>query len=127
MKMNLENLIYMVIEHFDNTKEYHKVRLECWEKQNGHRRKWGASPKTTVLYIDHLESTDVSKYTRAYERSNCGERAIWDFCNILGIDQQKLYNVVRGINKWHEKREWQFCFPFNDKNSKAIIKYIQTK
>ena len=125
MKMNLENLYYMVMEHFDNTANYHKIRLECWEKQNGHMRKWGATPKTTTLYVDHLKDKDASKFARAHERSECGERAIWEFCNILGIDQHKLYSVVKGIKKWHEARDWQACFPFTDKNNEIILGYIK--
>ena len=97
MKINLENLFYMVLEHFDEIKEYHRER-ECG---------------------------DASSFARAHERMQRGERAIWDFCNILGIDQQKLYHVVKVIRKWHEKRKWKVCFPFDERNSKAILEYLQ--
>ena len=76
MKMNLENLFYMVQEHFENTKDYHRIRLECWENQNGHLRKIGCTPQNCSLYIDHLESKDAYKFAKANERSERGERAI---------------------------------------------------
>jgi len=125
MKMNLENLFYMVKEHFENIERYHRIRLECWEKQNGQLRKIGCTPKNCSLYVDHLKGEDATKFAKACERQECGERAIWEFCNILGIDQQKLYCMVRAINKWHEDRQWMVCFPFTDKNNKAILDYIQ--
>jgi hypothetical protein len=126
MKMNLENLFYTVQEHFENTRDYHRIRLECWENQNGQLRKIGCTPKNCSLYVDHLESKDAYKFAKAYERSERGERAISDFCDILDIDREKLYNIVKAIIKWHDKREWQVCFPFTDKNSKTILEYIQT-
>ena len=125
MKINLENLFYMVQEHFEDTHNYHRVRLECWEKQNRQLRKIGCTPKNCSLYVDHLDGNEARKFAKYYERSDCGERAISDFCNILGIDKQKLYHVVKGIIKWHDKREWQVCFPFTDKNNKTILEYIQ--
>ena len=125
MKMNLENLFYMVQEHFENTKDYHRIRLECWENQNGHLRKIGCTPQNCLLYVDHLESKYAYKFAKANERSERGERAISDFCDILSIDREKLYYIVRAIIKWHDKREWQVCFPFTDKNSTAILEYIQ--
>jgi len=125
MKMNLENLFYMVLEHFEDTERYHKVRLECWEKQNGQLRKIGCTPKNHPIYVDHLKDRDAYNFARANERAECGERAISDFCRILGVDQQKLYYMVRAIKKWHEKREWQTCFPFTEKNSQAILEYVQ--
>ena len=125
MNINLENLFYMVKEHLENTQEYHRVRLECWEKQNGHMRKFGATPKNISLYVDHLEGKDAYKFAKANERSECGDRAISDFCDVLGIDKHKLYNIVKAIIKWHDKREWRIGFPFTDKNSKAILEYIQ--
>ena len=125
MKMNLENLFYLVKEQLENTQDYHRIRLECWEKQNGHLRNLGITPKTCTLYVDHLEGKDAYKFAKAYERSECGERTISDFCEILGIDREKLYNVVKGIIKWHDKRQWQICFPFTDKNNKVILEYIQ--
>ena len=96
MKVNLENLVYMVLEHFDDVKEYYRIK----------------------------EGGDASSFTRVHERMQRGERAMWDFCNILGIDQQKLYNVTKGIRKWHEKRGWQVYFPFG-RNSKAILEYLK--
>ena len=125
MNINLENLFYMVHEHFEDTKEYHKIRLECWEKQNGSLRKIGITPKNYPLYVDRLEGKDACKFAKACERSERGERSISSFCEILGIDHQKLYGFVRGVLKWHEKREWQFCFPFTGKNNDAILKYIK--
>lgn len=125
MKINLENLFYMVREHFENVADYHRIRLECWEKQNGQLRKIGITPKNCSLYVDHLEGKDASKFAKANERSECGERAIRDFCDILGIEQQKLYGMVKAINKWHGKRDWQVCFPFTDRNNKSILEYIQ--
>jgi len=60
------------------------------------------------------------------ERSECTERTIWEFCKILSIDQQKLYGMVRDFIKWHEKRDWQVCFQFTDKNNKMILSYLQS-
>ena len=125
MKMNLEKLYYMVMEQFENTQEYHKVRLKCWEKRNGNLREMGLTPKSFPLYVDELEGRDAYNFAKAYERSEHGERTIGDFCRILGIDQQKLYGIVKGINKWHEKSQWQYCFPFNERNSEAIMGYMQ--
>ena len=125
MKINLENLFYTVKEHLDNTQEYHRVRLECWEKQNGHLRKMGMTPRNCTLYVDHLKDKDALNFAKAYERSERGERIISDFCDVLGIDREKLYHIVRAIIKWHDKRDWQICFPFSDRNSKIILEYIQ--
>ena len=124
--MNLENLFYMVYDHFQNTQDYHRIRLQCWEKQNGKLRKIGITPKKYPLYIDHLNAEDSRNFTRAKERADSTERTISEFCNILGIDQQKLYGMVRGFIKWHNKREWQVCFPFTDKHNKMILNYLQT-
>jgi len=126
MMMNLENLFYMVYEHFQTTERYHEIRLECWEKQNGKLRKIGVSPKNYPLYVDHLEGEEAVNFATAYERSESEERVISDFCRIIGIDQQKLYSMVRDFIKWHEKREWRECFPFTDKSNKAILNYLQT-
>ena len=125
MNMNLENLFYMVLDHFENTRDYHRVRLECWEKHNGELRKIGCTPKNYPLYVDHSKDHDAYNFAKANERAECGERAISDFCRILGIDQQKLYHMVKIINKWHEKRQWQVCFPFTERNSSNILKYLQ--
>ena len=124
MKINLEYLFYMIMEHFDNVAEFHKVRLECWEKQNGKLRKFGCTPKNCLLYIDHLKGHDAYNFAKASERAEHGERVIFEFCRVLGIDQQKLYHMVRGINKWHVKRDWHVCFPFTEKNCTAIIGYM---
>lgn len=125
MNINLENLFYMVREHLENVADYHRVRLECWENQNGHLIKIGVTPKNYSLYVDNLKGKEALDFAKAYERSECGERVIRDFCEILGIDQQKLYGMVKAITKWHDKREWQVCFPFTDKNNKIILEYIQ--
>jgi hypothetical protein len=125
MKMNLENLLHMVLEHFGNTESYHKIRLECWEKLYGDMRKYGATPKNHSLYPEHLESKDAYNFSRAYAKSDYVENAIWDFCNILGIDKQKLYKMARAFKKWHDDREWLVSFPFTDKNTEAILGYIQ--
>jgi hypothetical protein len=127
MKINLENLFYTVQEHLNNVSEYHKVRLECWEKQSGGLRKIGCTPKNHPLYVDNLQGNDALNFTRHYERVNSSERAISDFCDILGIDQNKLYSIVKGIKKWHEKRDWQICFPFTDRNNSTILSYIQAQ
>jgi len=124
--MNLENLFYVVHEHFQNTAEYHKIRLQCWEKTHGELRKIGITPKNYPLYVDRLNAEDSRKFTQANERSECTERIIWEFCKILGIDQQKLYGMVRDFIKWHEKRDWQVCFQFTDKHNKMILDYLQT-
>lgn len=124
--MNLENLFYMVYEHFQNTEEYHKIRLQCWEKHYGELRKIGITPKNTPLYINSLNAEDSRTFTKANERSECTERTIWEFCKILGIDQQKLYGMVRDFIKWHEKRDWQVCFPFTDRHNKMILDYLQS-
>jgi hypothetical protein len=123
--MNLEKLFYMVYEHFQNTEEYHKIRLQCWENVHGELRKIGITPKKHPLYVDRLNAVDSRKFTQANERSECTERAIYEFCQILGIDQQKLYSVVRGILKWHDERDWQVCFPFTEKNNKTILEYLK--
>ena len=125
MTINLENLFYMVMEHLDNAHRYHITRLECWEKQNGELRKIGCTPKNHSLYVDHLEGEDARNFTRAYERSECGARAISDLCTILNIDGGKLYYIVKAIRKWHEKRDWQVCFPFTEKNNSTILNYLQ--
>jgi len=125
MKINLENLFYMVHNHFEDTNEYHRIRLKCWEKQNGELRKIGCTPKNCTLYVDHLKGDDARNFTKYYERVNCGDRAITDFCDILGIDKTKLYDMVKAIKKWHDKRDWQVCFPFTEKNNKTILEYIQ--
>jgi hypothetical protein len=125
MNMNLENLFYMVKEHLENTQEYHRVRLECWEKQNGDLRKIGMSPRNCTLYVDHSKDKDAVNFAKAYERSERGERVISDFCDVLGIDRDKLYGIVKGIIKWHDKRDWLVCFPFTDKNNKTILEYIK--
>ena len=125
MNINLENLIYMVQEYLDNVNEYHRVRLECWEHQNGQLRKIGCTPKNCSLYVDHLQGEDARNFTKHYERSECGWRAISDFCDILGIDRERLFHISKAIKKWHEKRDWQVCFPFTDRNSKTILEYIQ--
>jgi hypothetical protein len=125
MNLNLENLIYMVQEHLENVREYHKVRLECWETQNGELRKIGCTPKNTSLYVDHLKGNEARNFAKYYERSECGERAISDFCNILSIDKTKLYHIAKSIFKWHEKRDWQVCFPYTEKNTKIILEYIK--
>ena len=127
MNINLENLFYMVNQHLDNTSDYHRVRLECWEKQNGQLRKIGCTPKNCSLYVDHLKGEDAINFTRYNERVNCGERAISDLCDMLGIDEHKLYGMVKAIKKWHDKREWQVCFPFTERNSKTILEYIQAQ
>ena len=126
MKINLENLIYMAQEQLDNANEYHKIRLECWEKQNGQLRKIGCTPKNCSLYVDHLKGEDARKFAKYYERSECSWRAISEFCSILGIDREKLFYITRAIKKWHDKRNWQVCFPFTDKNNQTILEYIQT-
>ena len=126
MNINLENLFYMVLEHLENTQRYHRIRLECWEKQNGELRKIGCTPKNHTLYVDHLQGEDARNFTRAYERAECGERAISEFCTILNIDNSKLYHMVRAIKKWHDKRDWQVCFPFTEKNNNVILHYLQT-
>jgi hypothetical protein len=127
MKMNLENLIYMVQEHLEDAKYYHRVRLECWEKQNGQLRKIGCTSKNHPLYVDHLKGEDAAKFAKYYERSKCGWKAISDFCDILGIDRGKLYYITRAIQRWHEKRDWQVCFPFTERNNKTILEYLQTQ
>jgi hypothetical protein len=127
MKINLENLFYMVYEHFGNVAEYHKIRLECWEKQNGHLRKIGMKPQNYSLYVEYLDGKDAYRFSKAWERSECMERNISEFCAILGIDMRKLYGLVRGIIKWHEKREWQLCFPFTDKNNDVILSYLSAE
>ena len=37
---------------------------------------------------------------------------------------EKLYNMVKGIKKWHDRRAWQVCFPFTDRNNDEILNYI---
>lgn len=123
MNINFENLFYMVQGHFENTNEYHRIRLECWENQNGKLRKIGMTPKNCSLYIDHLDKKDSYRFAKAYERDDCGERDISDFCDILGIDKEKLYSIVKVIIKWHDKIEWRVCFPF-EKYSEMILSYI---
>jgi len=121
----MENLYYMVLEHFDNTNSYHRIRLECWEKQNSELRKIGCTPKNHSLYVDHLQGDESLNFTRAYERAECGERAISNFCTVLNIDRDKLYHLVKSIRKWHDKRNWQVCFPFTEKNNRTILNYLQ--
>ena len=124
IKIDLESLFYMADEHFENTKAYHEVRLKCLEKQNKHLRNVVA-PKEKTLYIDCLKGNDAHNFATARERSKCGERMIWDFCRILGINRERLYCIVRVIKKWYKKRNWEGSFPFTDKE-KSIIRYLQT-
>ena len=124
MKTDFEKLFYLVYEHFNCTQEYHRVRLECWEKQNGSMRKIGVTPKNMPLYSDLLEKEDLYNHTRLYIRYNSGEWWIWELCELLGIDKTKLYGFVRSILKWHEDRDWQSCFPF-DKNHDRILNYLR--
>ena len=125
MNINLENLFYMVMEHLDNTNSYHRARLECWENQNGELRKIGCTPKNHPLYVDHLKGEEAVKFAKAYERADCGERAISGFCLILGLDNQKLYHLVKAIRKWRDKKTWQIRFPFTEKNNSTILSYLQ--
>jgi len=126
ININLENLFYMVMEHFENTESYHKIRLACWEKQNGQLRKLGLSPKNCPLYVDLLKGRDAHDFARACERAEHGERVMSGFCAMLGIDRQKLYCMVRAVKKWHDARGWQVCFPFSESNTKAILGYVRT-
>ena len=124
MKIDFEKLFWIVYEHFNNTLEYHKVRLECWEKQNGSMRKIGVTPKNMPLYSDLLEKKDLYNHTRLYIRYNNSEWWIWELCELLGIDKTKLYGTVRSILKWHEDRDWRFCFPF-DSHQDKILNYLR--
>jgi len=125
MNINLESLFYMVYEHFGNIREYHKIRHECWEKLNGDMRKYGYTPNNYSLYVDRLKDRDAYNFARASERMDGIERTLSEFCNILGIDHQRLYHMVKTIIKWHDKRDWQICFPFDEKNTRAILSYLQ--
>ena len=120
IKIDLESLFYMVDEHFRNTKEYHKIRLKCLEKQSRRR-----CFEEKILYVEYLESNDVHDFARTWERAKCEERMIWDFCRILGINRERLYCIVRVIKKWYKKSNWERSFPFTEKESENIIKYLQ--
>ena len=92
-----------------------------YEVETGHYLLFDTESKTHA----YLQGDDARSFTRAYERSECGARAISEFCIILNIDCDKLYQLVKAIIKWHEKREWMACFPFTEKNNATILEYIQ--
>ena len=125
MRIDMEKLFWTVYNHHCEISEYHRVRLKCWEKQNKYLIEIGFSPKACPpLSVERMEIEDAHIFNTFYERSRHGDSMIGDFCEILSIDQHKLYGLVKSIRKWYEKRKWHSSFPF-DKNHDRILSYLR--
>ena len=126
MKVDLERLYYLIYEHFNNTAEYRKAHLEYWRRQNAclgrFKFRQGVS---NPLYPDLLDKEDACRYAKLSQRHDSGEWWIWELCAMLGIDQIKLYGLVRGISKWYERGNWQYCFFTAHKDKDRILDYLR--
>lgn len=104
MKINIERLIGVVQESFDNNQSY---RLECQKKPYWRRTQ---AEKDSVAW---------------HERNQHGSsNEVRDLCEILNIDINNLYTIARLARKWDQKRKWQKCFPAQD-HEQQILKYFE--
>jgi len=122
MTINIEKLIWIVLEHFNNTDRFQRIRLECLKEQTGHYGKFSIVRK--YINVDHLEGTKLSRFIDASVKSEAGERVIADFCEALGFDLQRLFYIARKVRQWESDRSWVRCFPF-EKNTVAILNFIK--
>jgi hypothetical protein len=103
MKINIERLIGVVQEHFDNEQSY---RLECKKKD------W---------FMRTQKEKDAVNW---HERNQHGaSNEVSDICAILNISIDNLYAIARLARKWEKKHNWQYCFPA-ESHQEAILKYL---
>jgi hypothetical protein len=103
VKINIERLIGVVQESFDNEQSY---RLECKKKS-------------------YWQRTQAEKDMVVWHERNCynSVNAVGDLAAILSVESNKLYMLARIARKWEQKRKWQYCFPAQD-NAKKIIEWL---
>ena len=49
---------------------------------------------------------------------------IYQISSILEIDADRLLCWYKGVKKWHEKREWEIIFPFEE-NRERTLEYLK--
>lgn len=103
MKINIECLIGVVQESFDNDQSY---RFECRKK-------------------DYWKRTQAEKDSIAWHERNAhnSNSQVYDLCTILGIDMSRLYTIARIARKWEQKHNWEKCFPTDTMHDK-ILAYL---
>lgn len=103
MKINIDRLIGVVQEHFDNEQSY---ILECKKKE------WFRRTQTEKDAVNW------------HERNQHGtSNEVTDICAILNISTDKLYTMARLARKWEKKHNWELCFPA-EPHKEAILRYL---
>ena len=135
MKTDFEKLYYIVYDYLHEESCVQVERLELLMERNsrikneskkGHRRRVS---KYTVYCIpdeDNMISQDVALWSKSYRTSEVTWRNLYDFCEVLGIDLDRLVALTKSITKWHEKNGWQRSFPF-ESHEGQIVKYVKTQ
>lgn len=103
MKINLERLIGVVQESFDNTSSY---RL-CFVN-----KKWYQMDEKERAHANWCERNEHGSSNEMY-----------DLCRILDIDCNRLYTIARLARRWEQKHNWERCFPVQD-HKEQILKYL---
>ena len=99
VKINVEKLIDMVQEYFD---EYGAYSNYCKVPYSKHDEKWN------------------SEY-RYYERNfQVRDYCITDICVMLNVNRTRLECVARLARKWEAKHNWLRCFPVEDHAGKIL-------
>ena len=131
VEMDLEQLIYLVHEHFDNAESFFKVNLECLENRVGSMRSCFVTDREYKEFrskarysVENLPPKLRARYESTSAKYRAGERLIVDFCDILGLDFQELFQMARLVRKWEARRDWQLCFPFRS-NGEAMLEFIK--
>jgi hypothetical protein len=102
MKINVERLISVVQEFFDNYESYEKYCKIPYSKR------------------DESWKSDYRYYERNYEvRNYC----LSDLCEILNFDRTRLECIAKLVRRWESRHGWQKCFPIKEHGDK-IISYI---
>jgi hypothetical protein len=104
LKINVDRLIGVAQEHFDNEETLNKKAKE---------KPWYKRSEAEQAYLKHYSTLQ-----------DAGNRQISNICEILGIDWQKLYTIARIARKWERKRKWQYCFPVEEHKQKIMEYFI---
>ncbi len=103
IKINLDQLIWTVQNHFENEKSY---IIECKKKP----------------YYKRTQEED--KLVTWHERNRNGSwNSVVDITNILNIEYSNLCTIARLALKWEQKHDWQLCFPAQA-HEDQILKYL---
>ncbi len=100
MKLDIESLLFAVMESMNATYDYYKSSKNYYQKY-GH-----------CVRLDSITNKEEAHIDYCYHCNDREQSVVYALCNVLALNKEqinRLYLAARSLQRWYCKTDWQIC------------------